>query len=396
MNNIFKFAAGVFATLSFAWLSFVVGAGIQYGDLSPEAERLEDDGSRPKDADLYPLPLLGLAQQGAKEYLSLGCMTCHTQQVRLSYEKGPKNEPEYIPSFDVERGWGDRPSMARDYVLQEHVMLGNTRIGPDLANLGMREHEDDWIHQHIFEPQSLIPESVCPPSPFLYKQSDSAVEGSIKIYSSDTNQTRHVIPSSRAKRLVSYLQALKQDYELPEMSFFEREEDTEGGEVAESSETVPVSPRVLLAQQIDSGEKVYTTLGAGGGLCISCHQASGLGVPGAFPPLAGSDWVLGDKERLIKISMYGLMGEIEVNGIKYNGVMTAPGVPSGSLTDDQIADVLTYIRNNWGNSASSVSASEVATIREAIKDRPITSMWTSAELQASSTQRSVEGILPAQ
>ena len=113
MNNIFKFAAGIFATLAFAWLSFVVGAGMQYGDLSPEAERLEDDKPRPEGADLFPVALSGMAQQGAKEYLALGCMTCHTQQVRLSYEKGPKNEPEYTPSFDVERGWGDRPSMPR-------------------------------------------------------------------------------------------------------------------------------------------------------------------------------------------------------------------------------------------------------------------------------------------
>ena len=56
---------------------------------------------------------------------------------------------------------------------------------------------------------------------------------------------------------------------------------------------------------------------------------------GQFPPLAGSDWVLGDKDRLIKISMYGLMGEIEVNGIKYTNVMAPPGIPPGSLTDEQ-------------------------------------------------------------
>ena len=386
MNNIFKFAAGIFATLAFAWLSFVVGAGMQYGDLSPEAERLEEDGSRPEDADLFPVALSGMAQQGAKEYLALGCMTCHTQQVRLFWEKGPKKTPVYVPSFDVERGWGDRPSMARDYVLQEHVMIGNTRIGPDLANLGLREHSDYWVHQHLFEPQSLVPDSVCPPSPFLYDVINGEVEGSIQVSSTEDDEVRHVFPSLRANRLVAYLQELRQNYELPEMSFFERKEDSESGKVAEATEAVPVSPRVLLAKQIDSGEKIYTNLGPGGGLCVTCHQASGLGIPGAFPPLAGSDWVLGDKEKLIKITMYGLQGEIEVNGQKYNGVMMAPGIPPGSLTDEQIADVLTYIRNHWGNSASAVSASEVATIRETIKDRPMTAMWTAAELEASSTQ----------
>jgi mono/diheme cytochrome c family protein len=107
-----------------------------------------------------------------------------------------------------------------------------------------------------------------------------------------------------------------------------------------------------------------------------------LGLPGQFPPLAGSDWVLGNKERLIKITMHGLMGEIEVNGVKYNNVMAPPGIPPGSLTDQQIADVLTYIRNDWGNSASSISPEEVANIRESVKDRPAMQMWTSAELNS--------------
>ncbi len=384
MNNIFKFAAGIFATLAFAWLSFVVGAGMQYGDLSPEAERLEEDGSTPEGADLFPVALSGMAQQGAKEYLSLGCMTCHTQQVRLFWEKGPKKTPVYVPSFDVERGWGDRPSMARDYVLQEHVMIGNTRIGPDLANLGLREHSDLWLHQHLFEPQSLVPDSVCPPSPFLYDVINGEAEGSIQVSSSEDDEVRHVFPSLRANRIVAYLQALKQNYELPEMTFFEDDSESADNEVLAETDVVPASPRVLLAQQIDSGEKIYTNLGPGGGLCLTCHQASGLGVPGAFPPLAGSDWVLGDKDRLIKISMYGLMGEIEVNGVKYNNAMPPPGNPPGSLTDVQIADVLTYIRNAWGNSASPVSPSEVAEVRASVKGRDSMQMWTAAELSNNS------------
>jgi len=373
MNNIFKFAAGIFATLGFAWLAFVVGAGMQFGDLSPEAERLEDNGSRPEGADLFPLALSGMAQQGAEDYLALGCMTCHTQQVRL-VDSG----------FDVERGWGERPSMARDYVLQDHVMIGNTRIGPDLANLGLREHSDVWLHQHLFEPQSLVPESICPPSPFLYDVINGEAEGSMQVSSSEDDEVRHVFPSLRANRIVAYLQALKQNYELPEMSFVEDDSESVGNEVLAETDVVPASPRVLLAQQIDSGEKIYTNFGPGGGLCLTCHQASGLGVPGAFPPLAGSDWVLGDKDRLIKISMYGLTGEIEVNGVKYNNTMPPPGNPPGSLTDGQIADVLTYIRNAWGNSASPVSPSEVAAVRASVKGRDSMQMWTAVELSTNS------------
>ena len=131
---------------------------------------------------------------------------------------------------------------------------------------------------------------------------------------------------------------------------------------------------------MSAGKEVYTKIGPGGGGCVTCHQPTGMGMPVAFPPLAGSDWVKGDKERLIKILLYGLMGEIEVNGVKFNGAMPPPGIPPGALNDQQIADVLTFVRNSWGNSASAVSPSEVAVIRASINGRAPMQMWTAAEL----------------
>ena len=371
MNNIFKFSFGIFSTLAVAWLAFVVGARKQFGDLSPTSTVLNEDGSIPKGSDLYPVAFSGTAQQGAEEYLSLGCATCHTQQVRL-VEAG----------FDVERGWGKRPSVARDYILQNEVNIGNTRVGPDLANLGLREYSDEWLHQHLFEPQSLIKKSICPPNPFLFDIQDSNVTGSIPI-SSEDNRTRFVKPRIKANRIVAYLQELRQDYELPEMRFVEEDiKDTLlAAEDAKSDNNETKLP-AWLASQIASGKEIYMKAAPGGGLCFTCHQSTGLGLAGQFPPLAGSDWVLGDKERLIKISIYGLMGEIEVNGEKYNNVMVPPGIPPGSLTDQQIADVLTYIRNDWGNSASSVSPKEVANVRASIKDRGPMQMWTAAELNS--------------
>jgi cytochrome c oxidase cbb3-type subunit II len=377
MDNIFKFSIGIFITLGLAWLAFVVGASRQFGDLSPEAEILEDDGSRPADAELFPKDMPGLAKQGAEDYLSLGCVSCHTQQVRL-VEAG----------FDVERGWGKRPSVPRDYVLQDHVMLGNTRIGPDLANFGLRENGNNWLHQHLYEPQSVVSDSICPPSPFLYEKTEEAKDGSIEIPPREEDgQPRHVIPSLRANRIVAYLQSLNQDYELPEMSFVEaKEEDTEsnsnGTKGIPDWVHYPVSQKVLsdLSAQMSSGKEVYTKIGPGGGGCVTCHQPTGLGMPVAFPPLAGSDWVKGNKERLIKISLYGLSGEIAVNGVKFIGAMPPPGTPPGSLTDQQIADVLTFVRNSWGNSASAVTPDEVAAVRASIKGRAPMHMWTAAEL----------------
>ena len=376
MNNIFKFSFYIFLTLAFAWLAFVVGAKNQYGDLEPTAESLEEDGSIPVDAELFPKAMPGIAQLGAKDYLSLGCATCHTQQVRS--EKA---------GFDVERGWGKRPSVPRDYVLQNEVLLGHNRVGPDLANVGLREYSSEWLHQHLFMPQSVVEGSICQPTPFLYEQVEEPTDKTIE--TSIDGEPIFIKPSIRADRLVAYLEALKQDYELPEMAFIDTqdEDDSEDVTLAEESTTkeVTVGVPTWLADQIASGKEIYSQVTPGGGMCVACHLPNGLGQPGAFPPLDRSDWVLGDKERLIKISIHGLQGEIVVNGEKYVGVMQGFGQPLGSpLNDQQIADVLTYIRNEWGNSVSAISPEEVKAVRDSVKDRELTSMWTSAELEKDS------------
>ena len=93
--------------------------------------------------------------------------------------------------------------------------------------------------------------------------------------------------------------------------------------------------------------------------CASCHGGTGLGIPGLYPPLTNTDWVTGDKERLIRIVLGGMQGPMEVNGVLYNNVMP----PHTFFKDEEIADVLTYIRSSWGNAADSVSAAEVARVR---------------------------------
>lgn len=100
-----------------------------------------------------------------------------------------------------------------------------------------------------------------------------------------------------------------------------------------------------------------------GAKCIACHQASGLGVSGVFPPLAGAEWVLGNEKVLISILLHGVQGELEVKGSKYNGAMPA----FGTLADAEIAALLSYIRADWGNQAAPVTAAVVAAQREATK-----------------------------
>jgi len=93
--------------------------------------------------------------------------------------------------------------------------------------------------------------------------------------------------------------------------------------------------------------------------CGACHQRDGKGASGRFPPLAGVDWVTGEKQRLINIVLSGLEGPIEVDGESYDNVM-----PQHSfLNDEQISDVLNYIRSNFGNEASEISPEEVMAVR---------------------------------
>lgn len=93
--------------------------------------------------------------------------------------------------------------------------------------------------------------------------------------------------------------------------------------------------------------------------CLTCHQTDGSGVPNMFPPIQKSDWVNGDKNKLIKVVLNGLQGDIEVNGDPFSQVMPK----QDSLTDVQIAQLLTYIRQNFGNKADSVHPADVKNLR---------------------------------
>jgi len=130
--------------------------------------------------------------------------------------------------------------------------------------------------------------------------------------------------------------------------------------------------------------------GAGGAyatVCQSCHQADGKGMPGAFPPLAGSSWVTGDPETPVRIVLLGLSGEIEVNGTKFNAVMPPPP----AMTDEQIAEAVSHARTSFGNSASTVDAAFVKQVRDSLSGR--TDPWTASELNA---LRPAGGAAPAE
>jgi mono/diheme cytochrome c family protein len=109
-----------------------------------------------------------------------------------------------------------------------------------------------------------------------------------------------------------------------------------------------------LKASIERGKKVYEST------CLACHQANGSGVPGMNPPLKKTKWVMGDKKTLINVILKGMDQEIEVNDETYSNTM-----PSfATLSDQEIADVLTYVRNSFGNKASQIKEADVKKLRE--------------------------------
>jgi len=115
------------------------------------------------------------------------------------------------------------------------------------------------------------------------------------------------------------------------------------------------------AAQVSRGARTYRSL------CAACHLPDGKGMAGIIPPLAGADYLLSDRERAIRTVLKGLGGPITVNGTVYRGVM--PGLEQ-ILTDAQVADVLTYVFNAWGNAGDAFDADRIGRMREAWRDEP--------------------------
>ena len=170
MKNLNSLLAGIFLAVAFPFGTLVVSSQIQLGPLGRAPA--EEGGP------LFPSREPGLAIQGLAVYVSLGCVSCHTQQVRPAGQ-----------GSDIARGYGVRASVARDYVLQKPVLLGERRIGPDLANYGARAKELGAVHAAIKHDGQFT---------FLY------------------TGAKQEVASERAVALAAYLQSLRQDYSSPE------------------------------------------------------------------------------------------------------------------------------------------------------------------------------------
>lgn len=214
MKNFPLLFLGIMATLAFSFAGLILSSHIQLGGLTQMTESRDEDGNRMEGEPLYPLPTPGLALQGKQVYIEMGCVYCHSQQMRG-------------PGFgaDIDREWGVRQSVPRDYVLQERVLVGSTRTGPDLVNVGNRFTDEDsraWLHMHLYNPQLVVRGSTMPPFPFLYqtRKIENRPSGNALQFPAGSGSAPapgyEVVPTPRAEALVEYLLSLKVDYSLPE------------------------------------------------------------------------------------------------------------------------------------------------------------------------------------
>lgn len=200
MKNGPLFFLGLFAALLISFGGVVLGSHAQLGSLTPY---FDDTEGQP-----YPQRMGGLAARGQQVYADLGCAACHTQQVR---------RPDY--GSDQARGWGERQSVARDYIYQARPQLGDSRLGPDLTNYGARVTKEAAsdptapIYKLLYEGSGVHPSYR-----FLFDERKVQGERATRVLrvSVRDGETYEVVPSERARTLAAYLQSLNTTYDYPE------------------------------------------------------------------------------------------------------------------------------------------------------------------------------------
>lgn len=206
---------GLAAAFTVSWGGMVLGPNGQLGSLAPYF----DEG----ETSTFPARPPGTASRGQLVYADLGCISCHTQQVRRA-DFGS----------DKDRGWGERQSVARDYIFQVRPQLGTQRLGPDLANLAARKPEaptSDALMQLLYNGSANHPAYK-----FLFEDREIAGERSNKALAVATEAGHEIVPTERAQSLVSYLLSLNSPYQYPEARALEKPAAKGHGEAAHKAE----------------------------------------------------------------------------------------------------------------------------------------------------------------
>jgi cytochrome c oxidase cbb3-type subunit 2 len=286
-------------------------------------------------------PLSQEAYLGKKSFIANGCVACHTQQVR---------------NVDMDNVWGSRPGIPADYAGISRIdfwtntatLMGTERTGPDLTNIGLRQPSLAWNLLHIYQPRAVVEKSIMPAYPWLFEIKSELSEKDVEVVVPDAYRkgiTGKIVATQEALNLVAYLQSLKQvplpDGNTPKEFLYKKKE-------------IPMVVNGNNANLPD-GKLLYTNN------CMSCHQANGEGLKGAFPSLKGSPIVLGDDlELLVNIIMLGYDARPEY------AVMNAVGLDN-NLTPEEVTAIINHEKTSWGNNAKTVTPEEVKKLMDFIK-----------------------------
>lgn len=285
-------------------------------------------------------PLSGDAMEGKQVYISEGCVGCHSQQVR---------------NVEMDKVFGNRPGMAADYAnihrtsvwANTATLMGTERTGPDLTDVGNRQPSKDWNLMHLFNPRSVVAQSIMPSYEWLFeiKENPSKNDVVVSMPAQFMNgRTGKVVATQKALQLFAYLQSLKQSL-LPEA--------TKSKEFLYKNEA-PNNASIGGSAELD-GKALYTAN------CQSCHQENGEGLKGAFPPLKGSTIVTGENlELYVDIIMNGYDARAEY------GVMAAVGI-NMEFNEYKVAAIINYERSSWGNTGKKVTPEEIKKIMDFVK-----------------------------
>lgn len=287
-------------------------------------------------------PLTAVQAEGRQVYAANGCGYCHTQQVR------PLPEDKVF----------GRPSAAGDFTYQTPELLGSERTGPDLTNVAQRRGSDVWQYIHLYNPRAVVPQSIMPSFAWMFRVVDKAPAGvtAVPLPKAYAPASGVVIPSHQAQVLVAYLLSLRQ----APLPGFENAAG-EAGAAAPGTPAPSSAPNApAAAAPATGGVDVARGKELFGDNCAACHQATGDGLPGAFPPLKANKVVNdADATEHIEVVLFGLQGKT-IDGVKYESPMPAWG---SQFTDKEIADIIDYERSAWGNTGKPVTPADVAAIR---------------------------------
>ena len=207
MNQEPRIFSGILAVFALSFAVLAMAPAIQLNGLQPKVD--EDLG------DIYPIDVSGVQAEGRAVYVSEGCVACHTEQVRDPSE-----------GADIARGWGERRTVARDYIYEKPVLLGYMRFGPDLTNIGTRKDPDDpekysvtWHYMHLYNPQATSPGTNMPSYKFLFEKRKIAGQRdaeALKLPDGEVPEGYQIVPTPQARQLVAYLTSMDHSHPLPE------------------------------------------------------------------------------------------------------------------------------------------------------------------------------------